>query len=241
MLLSEGLSVRGVLQPVNLCREPSAPFAGAMNALSFYKTSLSITNIQMMIQGKAVPGSLNYVERSMRTILLQSLEIRGCSAEQRDGGGLMAHGGAVVMLHGVIVVNNTAERGGGICALGSVESLTPVLVKDCVITGNSASEGAGMLFEDGTLDAHVRAQGLRSKLAVSGTEFISNVAWAAGGGLKISRLQDDWSIHTHTGQELLGLENIIDASLDPDVEFDSQMSWFGRWTLSPDSRFVYAT
>jgi hypothetical protein len=229
------------VQAVNVCREPSSPFAGSMRALSFYKKALSLADIQILIANKAVPGSVSYVERAVRTVSLQSLEISSCSAEHREGGGILAHSGTHVTMQSVIVANNTADKGGGICVLGSISGLTPVAVKDSVIAGNTALEGAGMFFEDGTFDPFVRAKHIRNKLTVSHTEFAGNSAANAGGGLKIARLEDDWSVHTHAGQEQQNLEYHWYRGRDPDMEYDWVMSWYSRWTISPDGAYVYAT
>jgi hypothetical protein len=212
-----------------------------MRGLSFYKRALLPTDIQTLVSGTPVSGSLSYVERSARVVTLQSIEISGCTAVIRDGGGLLAHSGVALTMQNMLIANNTAQKGGGVCVLGSIEGLTPVVIKDSVISGNTAEEGAGIFFEDGTLDPLVRARTLQHKLSVSSTDFTQNIASVAGGGLKLSQLQDDWSVHTHTGQELLNVENVFDPSLDPDVQSDHQMGWFGRWTLSPDSNYVYAT
>ena len=196
----------------------------------------------MLQRGLSVPaGYVNYVERSVRNVSLTSVEISGCVATLRQGGGLLEHSGSHVTLKGVVIANNTADKGGGVCILGSLEGLTPVEIQDSVISGNKAAEGAGMFFEDGTFDALVRAKHIQHKLSLSGTEFAGNVASSSGGGLKLSQLRDDWAVHTHTGQELMGLEVMSTDFEDPDVEYDWPMEWFGRWTLSPDSRYVYAT
>jgi hypothetical protein len=184
---------------------------------------------------------VQYVESTVRNVTLKSIEITSCSAGMRDGGGLLAHSGTHVTLQSVVIANNSAHRGGGVCVLGSVEGLTPMVVKQSRIHGNLASEGAGIYFEGGTFDALVQAKHIQHKLSVYDTEIEGNVATESGGGLKIEKLQDDWTVHTHTGQELIGFEAMNSDYNDPDIEYDWPMEWYGRWTLSPDSRYVYST
>jgi hypothetical protein len=212
-----------------------------MQGLSFYKSVLSPTDITALLAGKTLLGSISYVKRTLKTVWLKSMEISGCSAEQREGGGLLAHSGGLLTLQDVVITNNKAERGGGICVLGHVEGLTPVLINNSVISHNKAAEGAGVYFEDGSFDPLVRTEHVKYKMLISGSDFAGNVAEKAGGGLQLSQLKDDWSVHTHAGQELLGWEDYDNVEKDPDVEFDYEMSWYGRWTISKDSKYIYAT
>jgi len=135
-----------------------------------------------------------YSSTSFGDLDILASEISDNVALLGDGGGVRAEGLGFVILDGVSVRGNTANRGGGITATGEF-----VWIADAYVFENTAAEGAGgvalhspdAFLEDSTLSDNQSASGAGGLLVFEGgTVGVFNVTFSgnqglAGGGIAL--------------------------------------------------------
>jgi hypothetical protein len=108
--------------------------------------------IDCRFEGNSSAGNAGGLWLRQAAVMLEQCEFTANFAALR-GGGVYANSGDVTILGSAVAGNEAGVAGGGIAWLGGP---LPMLVHDCIVTGNVAASGGGLWIASGVSNLHLQ-------------------------------------------------------------------------------------